>query len=97
MPDVSDPRDTGFPVQGFAFQEPSAIVSPGAVVTWENQDDVAHTVTSGTPNEPTEAFDVELQAGGEVAITLDEPGTYPYHCRIHPNMTAEIVVEPAAA
>lgn len=82
-------------VQEFAFQEASALAEPGASVTWDNQDEVGHTVTSGTPNEPTGVFDEELPAGGEVTISMEEPGEYPYYCRIHPDMVADIVVEAA--
>lgn len=83
-------------VRDIAFQESSVTVQAGTPVTWSNEDSVGHTVTSGTPDEPTEVFDEELPGGGEVQIALDEPGTYAYWCRIHPSMTAEVVVEPAA-
>ncbi|MFO7779006.1 MAG: plastocyanin/azurin family copper-binding protein [Nitriliruptoraceae bacterium] len=82
-------------VRDIAFQEPSLTVAAGTTVTWSNEDGVGHTVTSGTPDAPTEVFDEELPSGTEVQITLDEPGTYAYWCRIHPSMTAEVVVEAA--
>lgn len=82
-------------VEDVAFQDSSALLEPDTRVTWDNQDSVDHTVTSGTPNEPTGVFDAELPAGGEVTILMEEPGEYPYYCRIHPNMVAELVVEPA--
>jgi plastocyanin len=82
-------------VRDIAFQESSVTVQAGTPVTWSNEDGVAHTVTAGTPEEPTGEFDEELPAGGEVQVTLDEPGTYAYWCRIHPSMTAEVVVEQA--
>jgi plastocyanin len=83
-------------VRDIAFQESSVSVEAGTPVTWSNEDGVAHTVTAGTPDESTGEFDEELPAGGEVQVTLNEPGTYAYWCRIHPSMTAEVVVEPAA-
>lgn len=82
-------------VRDIAFQDQSVSVAAGTPVTWNNEDGVGHTVTSGTPDEPTDVFDEELADGGEVSITVDEPGTYSYYCRIHPSMTAELVVEPA--
>jgi len=84
-------------VREFSFQEPSAIIAPDTRVTWDNQDSADHTVTSGTPNEPTGVFDEELPAEGELTIVMDEAGTYPYYCRIHPQMVAELVVEPAVS
>ncbi len=96
---VEEPAGTPAPtvvVRDIEFQQASVTVEAGTPVTWSNEDGVAHTVTSGTPDAPTEVFDEDLPAGGEVQITLDEPGTYAYWCRIHPSMTAEVVVEPAA-
>lgn len=80
-------------VQDIAFQDQSVTVEAGTTVTWDNQDSVAHTVTSGTPNDATGVFDEELPAGEQATVTVDEPGTYEYWCRIHPNMTAELAVE----
>lgn len=82
-------------VQDIAFQDQSVTVEAGTTVTWDNQDSVAHTVTSGTPEDVTGVFDEELPAGEQATVTVDEPGTYEYWCTIHPNMTAELVVEPA--
>lgn len=82
-------------VRDVTFQDQSVTVQAGTPVTWNNEDTFDHTVTSGTPGEPTGVFDQDLPAGGQVSITVDEPGTYVYWCEIHPNMTAELVVEPA--
>ena len=97
-PEAVEPEGAGATVivEEFAFQTGSMIVQPDTVVTWENQDSTDHTVTSGTPNEPTGVFDGELPANGELTISVDEAGTYPYYCRIHPNMTADLIVEPSA-
>ena len=82
-------------VQGIAFQDASVTVPAGTPVTWDNQDTVGHTVTSGGPGDATGVFDESLPASGSVTITVDEPGTYAYSCQIHPSMTAELVVEDA--
>lgn len=98
--DDADSTATGSPgdgptvtVQEIAFQDQTVTVEAGTTVTWDNQDSVAHTVTSGTPDNPSGEFDEELPADGEATVTVDEPGTYEYWCRIHPSMTAELVVE----
>lgn len=80
-------------VEDITFQDQTATVPAGTPVTWTNQDAVAHTVTAGEPGNPTGEFDEQLPANGKVSITLDEPGTYAYFCQIHPQMTAELVVE----
>ena len=88
--DASGPTVT---VRELAFQDASVTVPAGTAVTWTNEDSVAHTVTSGTPDETTGVFDEPLPAGGQATVTVEEPGTYAYFCEIHPSMTAELVVE----
>jgi plastocyanin len=54
----------------------------------ENLDDEAHTVTAFDGS-----FDVEVAPGDQVEFLLPpEPGAYPYACRFHPEMGAEIDV-----
>ena len=80
-------------VAGFAYDPDPIRVAPGTTVTWTNEDSAPHTVTAGTPGEPGDAFDESLAgSGGTASITFDEPGTFAYFCRIHPTMTAEVVV-----
>lgn len=89
---------TTIAVESISFP-PSTSVTAGEPVTFDNQDTVAHTVTSGTPDDATSEdaglFDQDLPAGGEVTITVEEPGTYRYFCEIHQQMTGRLVVEPA--
>jgi len=63
------------------------IVKAGTTVTWVNKDDTAHTTTSnnGLWNSGV------MAVGTSFSYTFSTPGTYPYHCNIHP-MTGTIVV-----
>jgi len=73
----------------------SLTVNTGDVVEWQNFDDAAHTVTSGTPMDdgPDGYFDTGLFMSQEsFKIQFDESGTYDYFCMVHPWMTGEIVV-----
>jgi plastocyanin len=76
----------------FAFDPATLEVPVGTTVTWTNQGAAPHTVTAddGTFDSGT------LQPGGTFSMTFDTPGTFTYHCEIHPSMTATIVVTPAA-
>jgi plastocyanin len=75
-------------IANFAFQPDSLQIAAGTTVTWTNADSTAHTVTSDTG-----AFDAgPLAPGASFTQTFDTPGTYAYHCQIHPFMTATIVV-----
>jgi len=75
-------------IANFAFQPASLQISAGSSVTWTNADSTAHTVTSDSG-----AFDSgSLAPGASFTQTFTTPGTYTYHCQIHPFMTATIVV-----
>ena len=76
----------------FTFEPPDVVVAAGETVVWSNEDGVGHTVTAGTPDDPTGEFDEDLEAGGTVEVVFDEPGTVPYYCEIHPTMLGEVVV-----
>lgn len=91
--------DAAVDVENFAFGPETLDVNVGATITWTNQDQFAHTVTSGEPGSPTEDFDGDLgevasndNAGTTFTTTLAEAGTYSYFCRLHPNMRGTVVV-----
>ena len=76
----------------------------GETVTWENVDNAAHTITSGSPTDgPDGVFDSSLimaPMGGQVntfSHTFDTAGTYDYFCMVHPWMQGTVIVEDQAA
>jgi len=74
---------------------PSPLTIPvGTVVEWTNQDNVVHTVASGSPQEgPNGIIYSDTMAPNEVfAFHFKEPGVYPYFCTIHPWMEGIIIV-----
>ena len=80
-------------IKNFAFDPPNATVTPGTTVTWVNNDQVPHTATANDG-----AFDSgTLQPGQSYSFKFDKPGTYAYHCNIHPDMTATVTVSGASA
>ena len=66
-------------------------------VTWPNTDTAAHTVTSGSAADgPSGYWDSSLiMAGGSFTQSFEDfdPGTYDYHCMVHPWMQGTIIVE----
>ena len=55
-------------------------------MTVTNDDGAAHTLTADDGK-----FDTgDLDGGKQATITIDEPGTYAYHCDIHNYMTGVI-------
>lgn len=75
-------------IANFAFNPPTMTVSVGQTVTWTNGDTVAHTTTSDT-NVWNSGV---LQPGASFSQTFNTPGTYAYHCMIHPTMMGTITV-----
>lgn len=70
------------------------VISPGTEVTWTNNDNAAHTVTSGSPEDgPDGIFDSALfMSGSTFSHSFLQSGTYPYFCMVHPWMIGKITV-----
>ena len=82
------------------FDPNPVTIAMGGTVTWENTDNAAHTVTSGSPDGgPDGVFDSSLiMAGGaSFSHTFDAAGTYDYFCMVHPWMAGSVIVEDEAA
>lgn len=75
-------------IQSMAFVPSNISVTAGTTVTWTNKDPVAHTVTSNT-----NIFDSgTIPANGTYSHMFSSAGSYPYHCTIHPSMSATVTV-----
>jgi plastocyanin len=75
-------------IQGMAFNPSTITITTGTTITWTNKDGVAHTVTSNTG-----LFDSgSISSNGTYSHMFSSVGTFPYHCTIHPTMTASVVV-----
>jgi plastocyanin len=77
-------------IMNFAFAPAMITVTAGTTVHWTNMDTEDHTVTSDTGAFTSTA----LGTGVGYAHTFTKPGTYAYHCSIHPFMVAVVVVTP---
>ncbi len=77
------------------FYSPSPVtISAGSTITWTNDDDTLHTVTSGLPGEPSgKDFDSGyLAAGSLFQHTFNTAGSFDYWCTLHPHMTGKVMV-----
>jgi len=80
-------------IQTFQFQPGDLTVRAGTRVTWTNQDQIAHTVTSGTPESRDGKFDSPLNGqGAKFSFTFSQAGTHPYFCNRHQSMRGQIRV-----
>ena len=95
---VTIPPNTDMPgceKKDVCFLPSNAQISPKGEVIWTNNDDVAHTITSGGPVDgPNGLFDSGLIAPGDTySLQFDIAFEYDYFCMIHPWMTGSISVE----
>lgn len=84
----SAPQPISVAISQFSFQQNNITVKKGTKITWTNQDNSPHTVTSDTS-----AFESgTLGNGGTFSFTFNNVGAFAYHCAFHPSMRASIIV-----
>jgi plastocyanin len=80
-------------VKLFQFQPAELEVKAGTTVTWTNEDDIGHTITSGTSENKDGRFDMRLAGkGATFSFTFTQPGTFTYFCNRHQSMQGRIRV-----
>jgi plastocyanin len=78
----------------YAFAPAAITVHVGDAITWTNQDQAPHDVT--TTSAPVPLHSPTLSTGQSWTYTFTQPGTYAYVCSIHPDMKAQVTVLAAA-
>ena len=77
-------------IENFTFSPPELTVKPGTTVTWENGDDIPHSVVEAGGKFHSKALDT----GEKFTMTLADAGEVSYFCGLHPHMTGKIIVKP---
>ncbi|MGI8485727.1 MAG: cupredoxin domain-containing protein, partial [Thermomicrobiales bacterium] len=75
-------------IKQFAFTPNSITVPAGGSVTWTNNEVIPHTVTADDGSFSSD----NLSKGDTFTQTFETAGTITYHCELHMNMKAEVVV-----
>lgn len=78
-------------IQNFAFSPATLAIKTGTTVTWTNRDSVTHTIAPDA-GAPAGFGSGSLAPGASYQFTFTSPGTYAYHCSIHPSMKGTVVV-----
>jgi plastocyanin len=76
-------------IQNLAFTPETLQITAGTTVTWTNNDSTAHTVSS--KNGVFESGN--MATGATFSYTFNQIGSFDYYCKIHPFMTARVIVE----
>jgi YVTN family beta-propeller protein len=82
------PAAASVSIVNFSFNPKSLAVKAGQTVAFTNNDSVTHTTTSS-------AWDSrDIQPGSSYTLTApSQPGSYAFHCSIHPSITGTLVVQ----
>jgi plastocyanin len=81
--------------EGYLFVPDSIQVKVGDTVTWTNDDDTLHTVTSGSGTDENMGalFDSGMMGKGKTFEHIfTAAGEYPYFCIVHPDMIGKVFV-----
>ncbi len=94
---VEIPKGAGLPDSTEVYVPAEVTVSPGTRIVWVNNDDAAHTVTSGSLGDADAGtlFDSGfplMKPGEKFEHVFDAPGEYPYFCQVHAWMRAKVIV-----
>jgi plastocyanin len=84
---VGSGSGTAAEIKDFTFPTGLSIAA-GSAISWTNGDSANHTVTFDDGS-----CDTPVNSGATVTVTYSTPGTYAFHCTIHPNMTGSLEVK----
>jgi plastocyanin len=95
--DESPARTASVHIRDLTFDPKVLHVKAGTTVVWTNDDDVVHTVTSGTTSDDGAWVSSPEIAGGKTfSHTFAKVGSYAYFCKPHfynENMHGQVIVE----
>ena len=77
-------------IENHAFSPKSVTIPVGGRISWTNRDSVPHTITAAGIESKMSPF---LKQGQSVSDTFSNPGTFPYACSLHPDMTGKVIVK----
>jgi plastocyanin len=86
---ASNASSSAVKIEDFKFQPSTLTVKSGAQVSVTNDDSTAHTATADDNSFDTGTVD----PGSSGTISVNKPGSYAYHCSIHPFMHGTLVVK----
>jgi plastocyanin len=77
-------------IDNFSFVPDNVTVSVGTTVTWENDDDIPHSVVMSDKSFRSKPLDTH----DKTTFTFTKPGAVEYFCGLHPHMKGKITVVP---
>ena len=75
-------------IKGFAFSPQPVQAKVGDVVAWKNEDSAPHSATMDDNACDTDT----INSGATAMLVFNAPGTYTYHCKVHPTQMKDVTV-----
>jgi plastocyanin len=75
-------------IKGFKFAPQPVAAKVGDVITFTNSDTVPHSATLDNGACDTDTINV----GASASLVFTAPGTYTYHCKIHPTQMKDYTI-----
>jgi plastocyanin len=91
-PAVATPADApprGVAILDYRFEPATVTIRPGRTVVWTNRGRAVHTVTS---DDGTTMRSGVVRPRGTFEAVFARPGRYAYHCLVHGQMRATVIV-----
>jgi plastocyanin len=85
---VAAPGETHLTIDNFTFKPDAVTIPVGTRITWQNDDDIPHSIVETTGKFHSMALDTE----DKFSFTFDKAGTFEYFCGLHPHMKGKVVV-----
>ncbi len=82
--------DAKITIDNFTFAPAELTISVGTTVTWDNHDDIPHSVVEKNKLFRSKALDTDES----YSFTVTSAGVYDYFCGLHPHMVGKIIVKP---
>jgi plastocyanin len=76
-------------IKGFKFSPQPVEAKVGDVVAWKNEDSAPHSATMDDGSCDTDT----ISTGSSAMLVFTAPGTYTYHCKVHPSQMKDYTVE----
>jgi plastocyanin len=77
-------------VENFTFNPAEITIKSGTTVTWQNADDIPHSIVEDAVKFRSAAFD----SSEKFSMTFTDPGEVGYFCGLHPHMKGKVIVRP---
>ena len=85
---AAPPGETQLTIDNFTFKPDAITVPVGTKITWQNDDDIPHSIVESTGKFHSPALDTE----DKYSFTFATAGTFEYFCGLHPHMKGKVIV-----